>query len=94
MTAHASISTVLGLSWGPWEIAIVIGAILLLFGGLKLPELARSLGKALREFRDELHGQGQEDSSSGGGNADADKRPPSGIDEPPSGTDRDKPADR
>ena len=30
--------------------------ILLLFGGRKLPELARGLAKSLRIFRDEMHG--------------------------------------
>ena len=35
---------------------LLILAILLLFGGRKLPELARGLGRGLRIFRDELHG--------------------------------------
>jgi len=38
------------------EVAIVILAILLLFGGRKLPELARGLARGMRVFRDELHG--------------------------------------
>jgi len=41
---------------GPWEVVIIILAILLLFGGKKLPELARGLGRGLRTFRDELKG--------------------------------------
>lgn len=36
---------------GTGELLIIFLAILLLFGGKKLPELARSLGQALREFR-------------------------------------------
>jgi len=36
---------------GPWEIVIILVIILLLFGGKKLPELARGLGKGLREFK-------------------------------------------
>ena len=36
---------------GPWEIALVILVIIILFGGKKLPELARGLGLGLREFR-------------------------------------------
>jgi sec-independent protein translocase protein TatA len=40
-----------------WQGALVILlVILLLFGGRKLPELARGLGKALRLFKDELNG--------------------------------------
>ena len=41
---------------GHWEIIIVVLVILLLFGGRKLPELARGLAKGLREFKDELKG--------------------------------------
>ena len=40
---------------GPWEVAVIIVIILLLFGGKKLPELARGLGKGLRLFKKELH---------------------------------------
>lgn len=36
---------------GGLEILIILFVILLLFGGRKLPELARSLGKSLSEFR-------------------------------------------
>lgn len=36
---------------GTGEILVIFLAILLLFGGKKLPELARSLGQAMREFR-------------------------------------------
>jgi len=36
---------------GPWEIGLILVIIVLLFGVKKLPELARSLGKGLREFR-------------------------------------------
>ena len=38
-------------SIGPWEITIVVLVILILFGGKRLPELARGLGKGIREFR-------------------------------------------
>jgi len=41
---------------GYWEVLIVLVAILLLFGGRKLPELARGLGRALRIFKRELKG--------------------------------------
>ena len=39
------------MSLGPWEIALVILFIIILFGGKKLPELARGLGLGLREFK-------------------------------------------
>ena len=34
-----------------WEIIIVLGIILLLFGARKLPDLARSIGASAKEFR-------------------------------------------
>ena len=36
---------------GPWEIGLIILVIIILFGGKKLPELARGLGLGLREFQ-------------------------------------------
>ena len=39
------------MTWGPWQIRLVLAIILLLFGGKKLPELAHSLGKSLGEFK-------------------------------------------
>lgn len=45
-----SIFLILGLG-GP-EIALIMFAMLLLFGAKKIPELARGLGKGIREFKD------------------------------------------
>lgn len=36
---------------GPTQLLLVLLIILVLFGGKKLPELARSLGKSLNEFK-------------------------------------------
>ncbi|MEJ6982517.1 twin-arginine translocase TatA/TatE family subunit [Pedobacter sp. P351] len=41
---------------GTPEIMLIMLAILLLFGGKKLPELARGLGKGIREFKDASDG--------------------------------------
>jgi sec-independent protein translocase protein TatA len=40
---------------GPVELLIVLAVILLLFGSKKLPDLARGMGQASREFRKGLH---------------------------------------
>jgi sec-independent protein translocase protein TatA len=37
---------------GGTEIFLIVLAILLLFGAKKIPELARGLGKGIREFKD------------------------------------------
>ncbi len=45
------ISTTLGFL-GAQEMIIIALALLLLFGGRKIPELMRGLGKGIREFKD------------------------------------------
>ena len=39
------------MSLGPWEIALILLFVIVLFGGKKLPELARGLGLGLKEFK-------------------------------------------
>ena len=36
---------------GTMEIVLIVLAILILFGGKKIPELARGLGTAIKEFK-------------------------------------------
>ncbi|MCL6641899.1 MAG: twin-arginine translocase TatA/TatE family subunit [Candidatus Bipolaricaulota bacterium] len=45
---------------GAPELLIIFLVVLLLFGGAKLPELARGLGKAIRSFKEEAEGIKQE----------------------------------
>ena len=40
------------MNLGPWEIILIGLIVLLLFGGRKIPELMRGLGKGVREFKD------------------------------------------
>ncbi|MBY0398089.1 MAG: twin-arginine translocase TatA/TatE family subunit, partial [Thermoleophilia bacterium] len=51
----------LGLS--PVQILIVLAIVLLLFGARRLPDMARGLGRSLREFRGGLTGAGERDES-------------------------------
>lgn len=44
------------LNMGGGEMVMIMVAVLLLFGGKKLPELARGLGKGIREFKDASEG--------------------------------------
>ncbi len=49
-------STLLFLNIGGPEMILIFLVVLMLFGGKKLPELARGLGKGLREFKDASDG--------------------------------------
>ena len=41
---------------GTQEIILIVLAVLLLFGGKKIPELMRGLGKGVRSFKDGMNG--------------------------------------
>jgi sec-independent protein translocase protein TatA len=50
-------SLVLGfLNIGSSEMVLIVFVALLLFGGEKLPEIARGLGKGIRDFKDASEG--------------------------------------
>ena len=42
---------------GPWEIILLLLLALLLFGAKRLPEIGRSLGRGMREFKDSVSGK-------------------------------------
>jgi sec-independent protein translocase protein TatA len=44
----------------PWEIALVLLAALLLFGGKRLPEMGKQLGTGMREFKNSITGKDDE----------------------------------
>lgn len=39
---------------GPWELVILVGVLVLLFGGKGVPEAAKRLGSGMRELRNAL----------------------------------------
>jgi TatA/E family protein of Tat protein translocase len=46
----------MGYVSNPVHIVILLGIALLLFGGKRLPEIGRSLGSGMREFKDAISG--------------------------------------
>lgn len=41
---------------GAFEIILILAVVLLLFGGKKIPELMKGLGKGMKEFKDASRG--------------------------------------
>ena len=52
----------MGYVSNPVHIVILLGIALLLFGGKRLPEIGRSLGSGMREFKDAITGNSPEES--------------------------------
>lgn len=48
---------------GPWQIAIIVALVLLMFGGKKIPELMKGLGTGIKEFKDATKPEEEEDKS-------------------------------
>lgn len=46
------LNTTILAALGTTEIVLILVAVLLLFGGKKIPELMRGLGKGIKEFKD------------------------------------------
>ncbi|MCB0863422.1 MAG: twin-arginine translocase TatA/TatE family subunit [Solirubrobacterales bacterium] len=63
---------------GPLEIAVVLVIALIVFGPKRLPELGKSLGKGINEFRDGLSNIGNDDDDD-----DADDHEPAELTPPP-----------
>ncbi len=41
---------------GTWEIIVIVLVVLLLFGGRKIPELMKGIGKGVKSFKDGMNG--------------------------------------
>jgi len=48
----------------PWHIAILVLVLLLFFGPKRLPEMGRSLGRGMREFKDSISGDDHREQAS------------------------------
>ena len=46
---------------GPLEIVIILVIVLIIFGPKRLPDLGRSLGRGMREFKDSISGKDDDD---------------------------------
>ena len=40
---------------GPWQVIVILAIVLLLFGGKKIPELMKGLGRGVREFKEGIN---------------------------------------
>lgn len=45
--------------FGPWQVVIILAIVVLLFGGKKIPELMKGLGKGVKEFKDASKGDAE-----------------------------------
>jgi len=45
--------------FGPWQVLAILVVALLLFGGKKIPELMKGLGKGVKEFKDASKPEGE-----------------------------------
>ena len=50
---------------GPLEIVIVLVIVLVIFGPKRLPDLGRSLGRGMREFKDSVTGKDRDELPAG-----------------------------
>jgi sec-independent protein translocase protein TatA len=46
---------------GPMELIIILAIALVVLGPKKLPEVGRSIGRGMREFKDSLSGESRDD---------------------------------
>jgi sec-independent protein translocase protein TatA len=60
---------------GPLELVLILLVVLLLFGAKRLPELGRSLGSGMKEFKDSVTGKDGDGDASGRTELDPGEQP-------------------
>ncbi len=50
-------------SIGPTELLVIIAVLVLLFGGKKIPELAKGLGEGIKHFKGAIKNEEEEDAA-------------------------------
>jgi len=43
------------LVFGPWEIVLIVLVVVLIFGGKKIPELMKGVGKGVKSFKEGMN---------------------------------------
>ncbi len=59
---------------GTPEIVLIVLAIVLLFGGRKIPELMRGIGKGIKEFKEGINDPGNAKENNAGNNNGAEEK--------------------
>ena len=62
-TDMINLSIILGMP-GTWQIILIVLVVLLLFGGKKIPELMKGIGRGTREFKKGLNTDEEDEESS------------------------------
>ena len=48
---------------GPWQLLVIVALVVIFFGGKKIPELMRGMGRGIKEFKDGRSSQERDDGS-------------------------------
>jgi sec-independent protein translocase protein TatA len=55
-----TLAVILGVI-GPWQIVLIVAIVLIFFGGRKIPELMKGMGKGIRSFKDGMEGKDEKE---------------------------------
>lgn len=48
---------------GVWQVVLILAAVLIIFGGKKIPELMKGLGSGIKEFKDATKEEDKKDNT-------------------------------